>query len=121
MIPNVWTSTILVLAAFRLTRLVGWDHLPPLVAARAWLSGEHATNRGSANSRMNLTSERPEVRIAHRRPFWDLLFSCAYCLGLWVSGGLYAFWVEKPTWALYVAAPFSLSAAVGLIARFLDP
>lgn len=40
MIPSPWEFALLALAAYRLTRLVGWDEWPPVERARAWLIGE---------------------------------------------------------------------------------
>lgn len=39
-IPGPWHAAILALAAYRLTRLAGWDEFPLAVKIRAWLIGE---------------------------------------------------------------------------------
>jgi hypothetical protein len=40
---ELWEWLILVFGAYRLTRLAGWDDLPPIVKARAWILGERWT------------------------------------------------------------------------------
>lgn len=121
MIPSPWIAVVLVLATHRLVRLVGWDHLSILVKARAWVTGQHATNSGSTNTRMGVTSERVEMQVAHRRRFFDELFGCAYCLSVWIGTAVYVAWVYEPSYTLYVCAPLALSSAVGMISRWLDP
>lgn len=121
MIPSPWVAAILLLATHRLVRFVGWDHLPPLPRVRAWVSGEHAVNSGSSNTRMGLTSERLDVRVAHRRPWFDELFGCAFCMSVWVGTAVYLAWVFEPRIALYALAVPALSSATGFLAKWLDP
>lgn len=121
MIPSPWVAAILVLATHRLVRLVGWDHLSILVKARAWITGQHATNSGSTNTRMNLTSERVEFQVAHRRAFFDELFGCPYCLSVWLGTAVYVAWYFEPWWTMTMLAPAALSSAVGMVSRWLDP
>lgn len=121
MIPSPWTSLVLVLAVHRLCRLVGWDHLAILEKIRAWITGEHATNSGSTNARMGLTSERVEVQVAYRRPFFAELFGCPYCLSVWIGSAVYVAWYFEPWWAVTILAAPALSSAVGIVSRWLDP
>jgi hypothetical protein len=39
-LPSPWVGLVLGLAAYRLTRLGGWDDWPPIAKLRAWLLGE---------------------------------------------------------------------------------
>lgn len=38
--PSPWVSVVLALAAYRLTRLAGWDDFPLAAKIRAWVIGE---------------------------------------------------------------------------------
>lgn len=102
MIPGPWQFVLLALSAYRLTRLVGWDDLPPILHARAWLLGWD-----------------PELGACKRRLLTEL-FSCAFCLGFWISLAVYGCWLAFPTETLYAAVLLALSAVVGLIAKNLD-
>jgi Protein of unknown function (DUF1360) len=120
-LPSPWVGIVLVLATHRCVRLVGWDHLSVLVRARAWITGEHATNSGSTNARMGLTSERVEIQVAHRRPFFYELFGCPYCMSVWIGTAAYIAWYFEPWWTMTILAPAALSSAVGIVSRWLDP
>ncbi len=41
---------------------------------------------------------------------------CCWCLGFWVAVAWWACWEAWPHGTLWVAAPFALSAVVGLVA-----
>lgn len=103
MLPPPWTGIVLTLAAFRLARLVGWDDFPPIRRTRDWLVGAGDQLTGP------------------RRRLLDDFLGCPWCQGFWLSAGVYVAWLLEPTGTLYAAAPFALSAAVGLIAKNLDP
>jgi hypothetical protein len=113
LIPSAWVGIVLALAAFRLTRLAGWDDFPPILAARAWATGANQRRQGRA-----VYADDPTY---YRRPLLTKFLHCAWCVGFWVSVAVYVAWVFAPTEALYGAAPFAISAAVGLIAKNLDP
>lgn len=130
MIPGPWATVILALAAYRLTRLIGWDDLPPIEWARARLVGETWDSRGSTNSQMGLSSERADVAPRYRRPTLNHFVRCAFCQGFWTAGAVYLVWAlaaghpgAEPwrSWILYPLAPLALGALVGLIAKNLDP
>jgi len=80
------------LAAYRITRLLQRDSLPPLPAVR-----EHLTNK-----------------YGHL-PVADLI-DCPWCLGFWVSAGVVAASASpyRRVWAP-LAAALALSAVVGLV------
>jgi hypothetical protein len=118
-IPSAWVSVVLALGAFRVARLVGWDDLPPIQRLRDRVVGADYSQTGSANA--GYTSETPSYAWRFRRPTLAHFLGCAFCQGFWVSCAVYVAWLEEPAWTLYVVAPFALSAAVGLLAKNLDP
>jgi hypothetical protein len=120
-IPGVWQSVVLTLAVFRTVRLLGWDHLPTLVRARKWATGEYTVTNGSTNARLRQTNEPVTEETRWRRPTLAALLACPYCLGAYISVVWYVAWRIYPSWSLTVAAPFALSAAVGAWARWIDP
>lgn len=139
------------LVAFRLTRLVVDDTLPPLPRLRAWVEQRGSLRReqqvreamladaedpdhqqkaeesvrrareGGYNS-TRLVGPREHAVNERHRPYPDpsllVLITCYWCAGFWVSlivaaGATFL----SPTIAACVAAPFALSALVGLAAR----
>lgn len=111
MIPSALPLVLLALAAYRVTRLLGWDTLPPVAAARAWL----------LRSEWQIPSSNDEDGyFIHGRPLLGDMFECPFCLGFWVSLAFYGAWLALPTAALAVAIPFALSGVVGLLAKNLD-
>ena len=111
-IPDWWQALILALGTFRLVRLVSYDSFPPLVRVRNRVTGAEWDQDAG---------EGGEGEWAYRRPVLAELFSCAYCFGLWLSLGVYVLWLASPAAAVYAAFPLALSAAIGIIARWLDP
>lgn len=140
MIPSPWVALVLVFAAYRGTRLLGWDDWPPILKVRAWAIGERwipalpppeVGMHGDVNvvssypSEPSLPGKTPSseveyVRPAYSRPTLAHLVHCPFCLGWWVSLATYVAWLALPTPTLYLAAPFALSGAVGIIAKNLD-
>lgn len=82
-------------AAYRLTRLLQVDSLPPLPQLRAWLVTRYPTH-----------------------PLIELV-SCPWCLGFWVSAGVVAADAVAPKLWRPLALALALSAAVGHL-RGLD-
>jgi len=66
-------------------------------------------------------SEAVSVRPGYSRPTLAHLVHCPFCLSWWVSLAAYLGWLAAPEPMMYAAAPFALSAAVGLVAKNLDP
>lgn len=111
MIPSPWTGIVLALAAYRLTRLVGWDDFPLAERVRDWATGKKI-------------SRGPHVQGEHytyKRDTVQKLITCPFCAGFWISTLVLIAWWEFPTETLYALAPFALGAAVGLTAKNLDP
>lgn len=121
MIPSALVLLVLVLAAFRLTRLIGWDDFPPVYRLRAWVTGEQRFVSGSSNAQANLTNEQPQVTWSWKRPLLRHFLLCAFCQGFWTSAIVYAVWVFAGHWSLYAFVPLAISGAVGLTAKNWDP
>lgn len=121
------------LVAFRLTRLVVADMLPPLPvwrdrverwAAERW-QPEHA--RIFAEARLEEGPDAPPATAQEGELLarWQLyggtpplayLVSCAWCAGFWVSLGVFLVAAALPTavWA-FLAVPLAFSAVTGLL------
>lgn len=97
MVPGPWEFALLALAAFRLTRLIGWDVFPPVERVR------DRVTRWSGEA--GLVTE---------------LLACPFCLGAWISLAVYLAWWAAPRPTLAVATVAALSAVVGLVAKTLD-
>lgn len=121
MIPSPWVSLVLALGTLRVVRICGWDTFPPIVRVRGWLLGTTVSRTGSQNSVNGLTSEQVTATVTYRRPVLAELLECAFCQGWWWSVAAYVAWRLEPSWTVAVLAPFALSMAVGLAARWLDP
>lgn len=96
-VSDPWTVTVAALAAYRLTRLVTTDHLPPAVKLRTWLSDNTPGD-------------------------YAVLWTCPWCLGFWTSGAV-AVLAEladrhgRRDAFLLAAMPWALSAVGGMIAE----
>lgn len=139
MIPDVWIFALLALAAFRVTRLAGWDTFPPAERARArllktWIEPRCSScnvgrtdYEGRPHGWVGLercpscNSADPPIFVeGYSRPLLADLFNCPFCLGFWVCLAAYLSWLAAPTVTLVVAIPFALSTVVGLAAKNLD-
>ena len=89
-----WEFAILALAVFRVYRLIAEDDVAD--RPREWLLDK-------------LEEERLEKL--------DKLITCPWCLGFWLSVIAWLFWLITPDWAVGLAVPWALSAAVALIAK----
>jgi uncharacterized protein DUF1360 len=111
------------LVAFRLTRLWIDDMLPPLPrirdAVQAWaergwerrgITGDIHDEKASARSYR-------VWRLSAGQPAVAYLVTCYWCSGFWIGAAvvLAASLIPATPWAL-IAAPFALSAVVGLLA-----
>lgn len=93
-----WATTFWIvihsLAAYRLTRLITHDSLPPVKRMR-----EYVLDRWGDNP-------------------WSELADCPWCMGFWVSVGvtILASTPADTVWR-WVAVPLAMSAIIGLIAN----
>lgn len=93
--PSPWLSLLVVLAAYRTTRLLTFDLLPgPLRRLRAGL--------------------------LERYPALAEMWKCVGCIGLWVAAAWYLFWLFAPGAVPYAAAPLALSALIIIVFRNLE-
>lgn len=135
--PSPWIFALLALAAFRVTRLIGWDDLT--TGWRAWYGGMSDDEYRRWNHFLNKIIEKgrdpwdevfdgPTGQI-HGPPFsesrWYIakLTRCPWCLGFWVSLVTAAGWwlVAGGTIARVPLVALALSATVGFLAKNLDP
>lgn len=92
-----WVGTIwfiiYALAAYRVTRLITRDSLPPIARLR-----DHVIDRWGDNP-------------------WSELIVCPWCMGFWVSVAATAL-ASSPADVVtrWIAVPFAMSAVVGLLA-----
>jgi hypothetical protein len=105
MLPSGFTFIILALAAYRLTRLAGWDTFPLAQAARRVFVG---------------VADIGDPQKPKRLWAYDLII-CPFCLGWWISLLVYSAWLTAPTVTMYGSLPLALSAVVGLVSKNLDP
>lgn len=105
--PGWLELTLLIGLAYRLTRLVAADTI-------------------TEGLRVRLTAivERDdEVYVGKRQPKPALraFITCPWCVGFWIAVIVAVAWWAAPSGTIAVAVPFTISLAVGLIARWLDP
>ena len=123
--PEPWAFVLLALVAFRLTRLVGWDDITARL--RGWLGVTDADYRAQIERIEDIEAEGKDPYEGSRSAYavWTVarLIRCPWCLGFWISilvaigaalGGV-------ASWNWMMAIALALSAAVGLIAKWLDP
>lgn len=125
--PDAWPALILALAAFRLTRLAGWDDLT--IRPRRWLTGlgddehkkwaswiEHEQERGA-----DPWQHGAPPPVGPRRYYLSKLIRCPWCVGFWIALLVTIAYVCAGGYAVLAGMPFALSAVVGLVAKHLDP
>lgn len=105
-VPDWWTLTLLVLAVFRVWRLLAEDDV--LDRPRAWLLRLGDWKEGD-----------PVVPSTYRAGLGKFL-SCPWCLGFWLSLGWWGAWMLWPHASAMLAAPWALSAVVGLVGSRLN-
>lgn len=94
--PGVPTAVVDALAAYRLTRLLTRDSLPPLPAVR-----DHVQQRWG---------DHPAATLA----------TCPWCVGFWITAGVGIARRWVPRWWGPLALTLAGSAAVGLLATWDD-
>lgn len=126
-VPGPWAFALLALAAFRLYRLAARDTITePLRDAVSYPDETAVTLDGPR--RVELASVKPdriEVDVAPDlvkplRVYAATLIRCHWCLGWWTSLAVWGVWLAWPHAALVAAAPWALSAVVGLASKNLD-
>lgn len=93
------------LAGYRLTRVVTSDTISD--PFRAWVYA-HAYAASGYDSR----TDSEQARVRHRGWHWFyMLVSCPFCLGFWVTLGVWSAWKWGPDWCRSAVAAI---AAVGV-------
>lgn len=102
-VPDWWAAVLLFAASFRVFRLLAKDII--LDAPRAWLVG---LGKGWVEGRPVPKGYRPKLAE---------FMLCPWCLGFWITLAWWTAWEQWPQGTSVAAAPFALSAAVGLISK----
>jgi hypothetical protein len=106
-IPSPWEAALLALAGFRLWKLLAEDAIldrPKEALLRRIRDAEPPFKWGGPG------------RYAH----WNEFLGCPWCLGAWLVGAWWLWWLAWDTGALVAATPFALSAGVGIAAATHD-
>jgi len=125
--PSGLEFILLLLACFRLVRLIGWDDLTR--RARAWACGmgdaeyDRVAELVDGYEAEGLDAwDRIERELPDQRRFYlAKLIHCPWCVGFWVSLAIWLCWLAWPAGTVGVSVPLALSAGVGLIAKNGDP
>jgi Protein of unknown function (DUF1360) len=112
-IPELWTFALLALAAFRLTRLIGWD-----VVTRPLR--EPLTGRQESGSAKQARDSHKGRRMQWHQEKLDDFIDCPFCVGFWTCVAVWVLWDAWPRWITFLAVPWALSAVVGLVTKDLD-
>lgn len=126
----VWHAVLLLLAAFRITRLITTDDMPLVASARNWLharfppSGVFMDGGPSdfpprvQHAIYQNTGRGTEARWFIEKGHWlGKLTSCMWCAGFWVSCVATLAYGLNPTFAVVASIPWALSAGVGLLSN----
>lgn len=100
-VPDWYAILLLAFAAFRVWKLIGEDTILDWPRARVI---EFAFHRGGTKA----------------KDYVETLLECPWCAGFWVSLAWWGAWEAWPHTTLIVAAPFVVSALVGLVAHFWE-
>lgn len=99
-VPDWYAIVLLSLAAFRTWKLIGDDTI--LDRPRNWAM-LRAFKIGGPKG----------------KDYLETLLECPWCAGFWISLAWWLGWVISPHWAVIVAVPFVISAAVGLLGHLI--
>lgn len=105
-VPEPYSLFLLAVASFRIWRLLAEDDI--LDGPRMWLL------------RLPRDWGDGDAIPEQYREKWAMFFTCPWCLGFWVSLGVYLSWIQWTEWTLMIAVVATISAAVGLIRGVLD-
>lgn len=112
-VPGGWETVLLALAAFRLTRFIGWDSLTEGLRDRYMVTTVVAKAEDRSGNERRLVVKRAGM-IAK-------MIECPWCIGWWMALAWWGAWLAWPEATLIAATPWALSALVGLLAKNLDP
>jgi hypothetical protein len=138
-IPAPWHFGILVLAAYRACRLVGWDTITAgwresyggvsdadYEAWHPWITQEIKAGRDPwappAGTMVRvgdvMVEGAPTFSLARWR--WAEMIRCPWCLGWWVCLAGWIAWLAVGAWLVWLAVWPAASAVVGLVAKWDD-
>lgn len=105
-IPGWWEALLLAAAAWRVFQLIARDDILDRPRARLLRLGDWKKGQ--------------RVPEGYRVKWGDFI-TCPYCAGFWISVVWWSAWQITGHWALVVAVPFALSAALVAIDKPLRP
>lgn len=112
-VPGGWAFLLLALAAFRVTRLIGWDEITARLRERILIKRAGGVMDSVRPRNVTLQRERDNMLTK--------LIKCPWCMGWWVGLAWWGAWLVWPNGTLIAATPWALAALVGLAAKNLDP
>ena len=98
-VPNWYEAALLGLAAWRLFHLVAFDDI--LDRPRRYITRLNKSWRQEGDS----TGENYRAGLAS-------FLTCPFCLGFWLSIGVWVGWLVFPTETLWAAVPLALNAGL---------
>ena len=98
-VPNWYEAALLGLAAWRLFHLVAFDDI--LDRPRRYITRLNKSWRQEGDS----TGEQYRAGLAS-------FLTCPFCLGFWMSIGVWVAWLVFPTETLWAAVPLALNAGL---------
>lgn len=102
---------LLVVTVWRVTRLLVVDEFPPVRAVRLWVVRTFAEVKADGS----LGADRRWGWLGHALAY---LWTCVWCMSVWVGGGVVAaatVWVSVPLPVLVVAAGSALSGVMSWV------
>lgn len=106
-VPSPWSALILAAAAYRIWRMLAEDTV--FDGPRHWLVGlPWGWQEGDA------IPQKYRVALAE-------FLTCPWCLGFWISLGVWGLWQVDTFKATVALTPFAISTAVGITRTKLDP
>jgi Protein of unknown function (DUF1360) len=127
-VPSWLGFVVVILASYRLTRVVTTDSISERARDRlyrwAWVEDNEPEAYAAARVRWQddppFDAEgRPMPRVGGFRTYVNELFNCPWCLGWWVSYAVLAFWAWVVRDGMNVAAYLVAGAAVAGAQGFL--
>lgn len=117
--PDWWQFVLLAAAAFRIYRLAARDTITePLRAAATYPDDEAVTLSADHSERLEVVGDA--TRAKGWRIYLATLLRCPWCLGAYISAGVWLLWLAAPGWTVCLAVPWAVSAVVALAAKNLD-
>ena len=98
-VSDWWTSVLLALAAWRIWHLLAFDDI--LNRPRRYVTRLNGTWRQEGDA----TGETYRAGLAG-------FLTCPFCLGWWLSLGVWAAWLVFPTETVWIAVPLALNAGL---------